>query len=63
MTKITGLLIAVFLLAIVGCETAHKGAYEGGKYVGKGVDAAGGVTEGAVDGYVGEEFESNPYGR
>ena len=52
----------IVLLSIVGCETVHDGLYKGGEYVGKGVDAAGGVTEGAVDGYVGEE-ENNPFDR
>jgi len=56
--------LAVGLLS-AGCETVHDGLEKGGNVVGKGVDAAGGLTEGAAEGYVGTTptEEENPYGR
>ena len=52
----------VIAFSSIGCQSVHDGLYKGGEAVGKGVDAAGGVTEGAVDGYMGKE-ENNPYNR
>ena len=58
------LLIFLFsIFSILGCETVKKGTYEGGKYIGKGTDAVGGVSEGAVDGYIGTDKQSNPFNR
>ena len=57
------------LLAGIGCasvnkglETANKGAKEVGKTAGKASRIPTSVTEGAAEGYGGEE-ESNPYNR
>ena len=52
-------------LFLAGCETVHDTTKEAGTYVGKGMDAAGGVTEGAAEGYGGTEptQEENPYQR
>jgi len=52
-------LFSVFLTA---CQTVREGAQEVGKPIGGTMKAVGGVTEGAVEGYVGEE-EDNPYNR
>ena len=56
-------ILSCFLL--VGCETVHEGTKKAGTYVGKGVSAAGGLTEGAAEGYAGTELKDkeNPYGR
>ncbi len=55
-------LLSVFILQ--GCETVHDGTKKAGTYVGKGVSAAGGLTEGAAEGYKGQETsEENPFGR
>lgn len=58
------LVIFISVFTLLGCETVHDGTKKAGTYIGKGVNAAGGLTEGAVDGYVGEETnEENPFGR
>jgi len=58
------LILAIFLLVCVGCETVNKGANKVGEGFGKATKVADSVSEGAVDGYMGEEPpENNPYGR
>jgi len=62
------ILVCFFLvvsLLSAGCTAVHDGLETTGTYVGKGVDAAGGLTEGAAEGYVGTTptEEENPYGR
>ncbi|MFA5261074.1 MAG: hypothetical protein WC450_07600 [Candidatus Omnitrophota bacterium] len=62
-TKI-GILAVVFICMAWGCETVHEGTKKAGTYVGKGVSAAGGITEGAAEGYKGSETqEENPFER
>ena len=53
------------LFIILGCETIHQTTKQAGTYVGKGMKAAGGVSEGAVGGYMDgtTNKEENPYGR
>ena len=57
--------IFILFFFVSGCETVHKSTKQAGTYVGKGIDAVGGVTEGAAEGYKGstENAEENPYGR
>ncbi len=57
--------LAVFVMFLAyGCETANKGAAEAGKVVGKTTKVLDSVSEGAVDGYVGnKDTEENPYNR
>jgi len=58
------LLLLVAGLMAAGCETVHETGKAAGTYIGKGVNAAGGVTEGAVEGYVGSPSEEeNPMNR
>lgn len=62
------LFLAIFLsvgiACAAGCETVKKGATATGKVVGEGADVVGGVTEGAAEGYKGEDSTANnPYGR
>jgi len=64
MRRSINLLFFICLLAFLGCQTVHDGTEKAGTYVGKGVDAAGGITEGALEGYTGRDAEDeNPYGR
>ena len=59
-----GILSVAIICMIWGCETVHEGTKKAGTYVGKGVSAAGGITEGAAEGYKGSETkEENPFGR
>ncbi len=54
----------IFCVFCVGCETVEKAGHSAGDVVGKTTDTFGSVTEGALDGYVGETTsEENPYGR
>jgi len=58
------LILMLCLLFILGCETAHDVAYEGGTHIGKTTRAVGGITEGAAAGHAGEVTEEeNPMGR
>ncbi len=52
-------------LFLAGCETVHDTTEAAGTYVGKGMHAAGGLTEGAAEGYVGTTptDEENPFSR
>jgi hypothetical protein len=61
---LSGLFMASFGCASMnqGLESANKGAKEVGKTTGKATRIPTSVTEGAADGYAGEE-ESNPYDR
>ena len=59
--KIHLLILAIMVVSLTGCETVHKTTKTGGEYVGKGARSLGGITEGAAEGYKGEE--ENPYGR
>ena len=54
----------IFLLSIflTGCKTVYKGTQEVGKPIGATMKTVGGVTEGAVEGYVDEDSD-NPYNR
>ena len=62
--KINILILFIFLVFVTGCETVHKTTKKGGEYVGKGTRAVGGITEGAAEGYKGEETsEENPFER
>ncbi|MFH1772234.1 MAG: hypothetical protein ABH872_05400 [Candidatus Omnitrophota bacterium] len=61
MVKLILFMLSVCFL-ITGCETVHKGAAQAGKPIGQATKAAGGVTEGAVDGYR-EQEPYNPYNR
>ena len=65
MKQITGIIFLFFiLLSLGGCETVYEGSKKGGEVIGKTTRTVGGVTEGAVDGYIGQETpEENPYGR
>ncbi len=56
--------VAIFLFSIffTGCQAAREAGQEVGKPIGKTMKAVGGVTEGAVEGYVGED-QDNPYNR
>ncbi len=58
-------LFAVLLLVIAGCETVHQTTKQAGAIIGKGAKAAGGVTEGAAEGYRNgsQNNQENPYGR
>ena len=61
---IFGILAVALIGVVLGCETVHEGTKKAGTYVGKGVSAAGGLTEGAAEGYKGTESkEENPFGR
>jgi hypothetical protein len=51
------------LTTLFGCETMEKGGYKAGEYSGKATRVGDKVSEGAVDGYMGEETTSNPYNR
>ncbi len=52
------------LFFLAGCETVHKTTKAAGTVVGEGTAAAGGLTEGATEGYRGAETkEENPYDR
>ena len=56
--------VVLLLGLFIGCETVHDTTKKGGEYIGKGARAVGGISEGAVDGYMGEESpEENPYNR
>jgi len=60
------IILALSLMACVGCETMNKGAEKTGEYVGKATKVGDKVSEGAVDGYMGcgaEDKKNNPYGR
>jgi hypothetical protein len=56
--------LAIFLFAILltGCQAAREAGQEVGKPIGGTMKAVGGVTEGAVEGYV-DEGKDNPYNR
>lgn len=60
-TMILPLFCIVTLLT--GCETMEKGAYKTGEYTGKAVRVGDKVSEGAVDGYLGDDSANNPYNR
>jgi len=69
MKKITLLVISFFLLLWIGCapvnkglEKANEGAQEVGKTAGKASRIPTSATEGAAEGYGGEE-KNNPYNR
>jgi hypothetical protein len=54
----------ISFLGFIGCQTAQKAGEEVGKPVGKSFKALGGVSDGALEGYMGQEDEEyNPYGR
>lgn len=61
-----GIVLVMAFMAVfcAGCETVKQGTTTAGTVVGKGADALGGVTEGAVEGYSGAgEDKENPYNR
>ena len=61
-----GVFSLVLCCVFTACQTVHDGTEKAGTYIGKGVDAVGGVTEGAVEGYMGGTAptdEENPYNR
>ena len=67
--KISIFAFSGFLMVGIGCasvnkslESANKGAKEVGETTGKASRVPTSVTEGAAEGYAGEE-ESNPYDR
>lgn len=51
-----------FCVLLCGCQTAREVGQEVGKPIGGTMKAVGGVTEGAVSGYV-DEDKDNPYNR
>ena len=52
------------IACVSGCATVKKGTTAAGSVVGQWADAIGGVTEGAAEGYKGEDATANnPYGR
>ncbi len=57
--------VLAFGLLSAGCETVHDGLEKTGEAVGEGMNAAGGVTEGAAKGYgqTTPTKEENPYNR
>ena len=63
--KIITVAIMLFsLLVLGGCRTAKKAGEEVGKPIGKTFDAVGGISDGALEGYLNETpEEDNPYGR
>ena len=62
--KLIALLAAISLLIFIGCETTQKAGEEVGKPLGKSFKSLGGVSDGALEGYMGQESEEdNPYGR
>ena len=68
MKIICKLLMVIFAVSFLGCETVHDTTKGAGTYIGKGADAIGGITEGAAEGYSGTgtdstSSEDNPYGR
>ncbi len=69
MKRIILLVISVFYLVGIGCasvnkglEKANEGAQEVGKTAGKASRIPTSATEGAAEGYAGEE-KNNPYNR
>jgi len=57
-------IVSVFLFSIFinGCQTTREVGQEVGKPIGGTMKAVGGVTEGAVDGYI-DQDPDNPYNR
>jgi len=64
MKNITLLMMFISFMILGGCQAAKKAGEEVGKPVGKAFDAVGGISEGALEGYLGDPREEyNPYGR
>ena len=60
--RVIVLSIFFFSIFLTGCETTRQVGQEVGKPIGGTMKAVGGVTEGAVSGYV-DEDPDNPYNR
>ena len=56
------LAIFAFFIFITGCQTTREVGQEVGKPIGGTMKAVGGITEGAVDGYIDQDSD-NPYNR
>ncbi len=64
--RFLAVLVAVWLIGsgLWGCETVHEVTKTGGKAIGEGANALGGLSEGGSEAIQGPVTnEENPYGR
>ena len=62
--RLIAIIMVISVLCFIGCETTQKAGEEVGKPIGKSFKSLGGVSDGALEGYMGQESdEDNPYGR
>ena len=56
-------LLIITLFIVVGCESMNRGGKKVGEGFGKATKVGDSVSEGALEGYIGEDQQNNPYGR
>ena len=56
-------LLIIVLFITVGCESMNEGGKMVGEGFGKATKVGDSVSEGALDGYMGEDQQNNPYDR